>query len=85
MPPSGSCYHIPVSSACPCSRLTLQLQKIFLVQTSTRNGILLLQKEKNNSLRKKSLIPIANDRTVKDLNETDTNFLLKSFKILIIF
>lgn len=34
--------------------------------------------------KEKKIIP-ANDRTVMDLNETNTNSLLKSYKILIIF
>lgn len=74
MPPSGGCYHIPVSSALPGLSLPLQLQRIFLFV-----GKRIVPKKIAEDKKW-----FANDKTVRDLNETNINFHVKPCKIFII-
>lgn len=74
MPPSGSCCHLPVSSARPHFRLPFSCRKKYSWYSS------LLGTEYYYTI-----IKSANDRTVTDLNKTNINFLLKPYKIPTIF
>lgn len=74
MPPSGSCCHLPVSSAWPHFRLPFSCRKKYSWYSS------LLGTEYYYTI-----IKSANDRTVTDLNKTNINLLLNPYKIPTIF